>query len=60
MFKQTSWFTAAVAILFFLSMLSIDSDSWMPLIVCVVCGVYLACLAWKHGLMYDPERDEVE
>lgn len=53
-------FYAAVGLLGFLSMISVDSDSWMPLIMCVVCGVYLACLAWKHGLMYDPERDEAE
>lgn len=60
MFKQISKFTAAVAVMFFLSLISIDSDSWMPLIICVVCWVYLACVAWKSGLLYDPERDEVE
>lgn len=60
MFKQISKFTAAVAVLFFLSMLSIDSDSWMPLIVCVVCWIYLACVAWKSGLLYDPEKEDAE
>lgn len=60
MFKQISKFTAAVAILFFLSLLSIDSDSWMPLIMCVVCWIYLACQAWKNEWFYDPEREDVE
>ena len=58
--KRASIFTAAVAVLFFLSLLSIDSESWMPLILCVVCWIYLACMAWKSGLLYDPERDEAE
>ena len=53
-------FYTAVGLLGFLSMISVDSDSWMPLIMCVVCGVYLASLAWKHGLMYDPEREDIE
>lgn len=51
-------FYTAVGVLFFLSLLSIDSDSWMPLIVCVVSWVYLACLAWKHGWFYVPEDEE--
>ena len=58
--KSISKFTAAVGVLFLLSLLSIDSDSWMPLIVCVVCWIYLACIAWKNGLLYDPERDEAD
>lgn len=57
---RVSKFTAAVAVLFFLSLLSIDSESWMPLIMCVVCWIYLAAIAWKNGLLYDPERDEAE
>lgn len=56
--KRVSKFTAAVAVLFFLSLLSIDSDSWMPLITCVVCWIYLAAIAWKSGLMYDPEQED--
>ena len=53
-------FYTVVGLLGFLSLISIDSDSWMPLIVCVVCWIYLACVAWKSGLLYDPERDEAE
>ena len=52
--------TAAVGILFFLSLISIDSDSWMPLIVCVVCWLVLAAVAWKNGLLYEPEEDEAD
>lgn len=58
--KKISIFTAAVGVLFFLSLLSIDSESWMPLIVCVVCWVYLACVAWKSGLLYDPDLEDEE
>ena len=58
MMKNISWFTAAVAVLFLLSLLSIDSDSWRPLIVCVVCWIYLACIAWKNGLLYDPDMED--
>ena len=55
--KRASIFTAAVGILFFLSLLSIDSESWMPLILCVVCWVHLAAMAWKNEWFYDPEKD---
>lgn len=57
--KLKGLFNLVVGILFFLSLISIDSDSWMPLIVCVVSWVYLAFVAWRNGLMYERE-DEAE
>jgi hypothetical protein len=57
--KLKGLFNLVVGILFFLSLISIDSDSWMPLIVCVVSWVYLAFAAWRNGLMYERE-DEAE
>lgn len=57
--KLKGLFNLVVGILFFLSLISIDSDSWMPLIVCVVSWVYLAFVAWRNGLMYETE-DEAE
>lgn len=56
--KLKGLFNLVVGILFFLSLISIDSDSWMPLIVCVVSLVYLAFVAWRNGLMY--EREDAE
>lgn len=58
--KLKGLFNLVVGILFFLSLISIDSDSWMPLIVCVVSWVYLAFVAWRNGLMYEAEREDVE
>ena len=55
--KLKSAFNAVVGLLFFLSLISIDSDSWMPLIVCVVTWLYLAWVAWRNGLMYDRRED---
>ena len=55
--KLKGLFNLVVGILFFLSLISIDSDSWMPLIVCVVSWVYLAFVAWRNGLMYDRRED---
>lgn len=56
--KKKGFFTAAVALLFFLSLISIDSDSWTPLILCVASWIYLAVVAYRNGLIYDPETDE--
>lgn len=55
--KLRGLFNLVVGILFFLSLISIDSDSWMPLIVCVVSWVYLAFVAWRNGLMYEREDE---
>lgn len=55
--KRMSKVTAAVAVLFVLSLLSIDCESWMPFIVCAVSWIYLACVAWRDGWFYDPEDD---
>lgn len=52
--------TAAFGVLFVLSLMAIDSDTWMPLIVCVVSWLVLAVAAYKNGWMYEPERDEAE
>lgn len=56
--KLKSAFNAVVGLLFFLSLISIDSDNWTPLIVCVVAWLYLAWVAWRNGLMYESERED--
>ena len=50
--------TAIAMVLFWLSVLSIDSDTWLPIIVCVVCWIYLAWVAWRKGWLYDPEMED--
>ena len=44
MMKNISWFTAAVAVLFLL----------FPL----PPGCRSACIAWKNGLLYDPDMED--
>ena len=53
-------FYSAVGLLFFLSLISVDSDSWWPFIVCVVSFLYLAWVAWRNGLTYDPDWEDEE
>ena len=52
--------TAAAAVLFWLSLMAIDSDTWLPLIVCVASWLVLTVAAYKNGWFYDPERDEAD
>lgn len=58
--KIKNWMTWAAAVMFWLSLISIDSDSWTPLILCMVSWMYLIYAAWRKGWMYDPERDETD
>lgn len=51
---------AAVFILFWLSLISIDSETLLPAALCVVSWLFLAVVAWRRGWLYDPEKDEAE
>ena len=53
-------FYSAVGLLFFLSLISVDSDSWWPFIVCVVSWLVLAVAAYRNEWFYDPEREDAE
>lgn len=55
--KMTKWSVAA-AIVFFVSLMAIDSDSWLPLILCVVSWVWLGIEAWRNGWLWEPEDEE--
>lgn len=51
-------FTIAAGILFFLSLISIDSDTWIPFVVCCVCWLFLTVVAHRNGWMYDREEED--
>ena len=52
--------TVAAAVLFWISLMAIDSDTWLPFIVCVVSWLGLTVAAYKNGWFYEPERDEAD
>jgi phosphatidylserine synthase len=56
--RQVTGMSIVAAALFFVSMMALDSDSWVPLIVCVVSLIWLTAEAWRNGWMYDPEDEE--
>lgn len=58
MAKIFSFVTWLVFGLFWVSVLTLDCESWVPFIVCIACWIYLAFAAHKMGWYYDPERDE--
>ena len=58
--KIESWISGIVFISFWLSLMSIDSESPAPFIVLVASWLYLAVLAWRKGWIYKPERDEAD
>lgn len=51
-------FTIAAGVLFFLSLISIDSDTWIPFVVCCVCWLFLTVVAHRNGWMYDREEED--
>lgn len=49
--------TAAImGILFILSGCALDSDSWIPYIVCYGSGAWLALFAYANGMFYGQEE----
>ena len=50
--------TAVMAVLCFVSICALDSISWIPTIVFVVSGAYLAFAAYRNGWMYSKEDFE--
>jgi hypothetical protein len=39
-------------------MMAIDSDSWLPLIVCAASSIWLAFIAYRNGWTSDYAEDE--
>ena len=52
--------TGAAVALFFVSMSAVDSQSWLPIILCVASWVILGIMANRNGWIYDPEMEEEE
>ena len=60
MTKIMNFVTWVVFGLFWVSMATIDCESWTPFIVCIACWIWLAVAAIKNGLFYDPDLERVE
>lgn len=50
--------TCIAGILFFVSACAIDSPSWIPTIICVVCMIWLGLFAYANGYMDDYDFEE--
>lgn len=50
-------FTAAVAVLFWLSLFAIDKG-WVPVVLFAASWLCLDMMARRNGWYYGPERDE--
>ena len=55
-----TYFTALMGVVFFLSIMAADSESWVPLYTLIASGAWLAFAAWRSGLLYVAERDDEE
>lgn len=44
--------------LFWISLASIDSESWTPFLVLIGCWIWLAIAAWKKGWFYGQSRED--
>lgn len=51
-------FNYLVGFICMFSLCAVDSASWWPLIVFVASAAYLVFLAWRSGLMTEPELEE--
>ena len=50
--------TCIAGIMFLVSACAIDSPSWIPTIVCMVCMAWLAVFAYANGMMDDYGDEE--
>lgn len=50
-------FNYFVGFLWMFSVSAIDSESWIPTILCVLCTGYLLMLVLKHGEYYEEEAE---
>lgn len=55
--KILNFLTWLVFGLFWISLASIDSESWMPFLVLVGCWIWLIIAAWKKGWFYGQPED---
>ena len=46
--------------LFIASLVTINSVSWTPFLVCIGCWIWMAVAAWRKGWYYDPEEDDAD
>ena len=58
--KILNFATWLVFILFWISLASIDSKSWVPFLALIGCWIWLMIAAWKNGWFYEPEEDEAD
>lgn len=50
--------TITAGMVLFLSVLAVDSDTLLPLLLCCVCWAYLMAAAHRNGWLYDPEKED--
>ena len=56
-----NFLTAVAVVVFFLSIMAADSESWTPFIMLVASWAYLALEGWRSGwLGNEPEWEEEE
>ena len=57
MLKFSTWLVFG---LFWVSLASIDSETWTPFLVFVGCWIWMIIAAVKNGWFYEPEEDETD
>ena len=46
-----TYFTALMGVVFVLSIMAADSESWVPLYTLIASGAWLVFAAWRSGLL---------
>lgn len=55
--KILNFATKIVFVLFWMALLSVDSETWTPLLIVVGCWIWLVIAAWKKGWFYNVKED---
>lgn len=55
--KIGRFLTAVAGVVFFLSMMAADSDSWVPMYTLLASGAWLAFAAWRSGLLTEVDEE---
>ena len=57
--KILNFMTGIAFVLFWLSLMSIDSPSWTPFMVCIGSWGWLMVAAWRNGWLYKEDDSDV-